>query len=67
MDRIRGRIKNGSILFVVDNPNFKKFLKIEGQLPNLNDEAIERDSWYDGMYVLTGNTKLSGGPVKRAV
>lgn len=63
LDRIKSRIKNGSILSVVDNPNFKKFLKIEGKLPKLNPEAVERDTWYDGMYVLTSNTKMSGSQI----
>ena len=63
LDRIRARIKNGSILSVVDNANFKKFLKIEGKLPKLNPEAVERDALYDGMYVLTTNTKLAGSQI----
>ena len=45
----------------MDNANYKKFLKIQGPTPKLDPEAIERDASYDGMYVLTSNTKLSGG------
>lgn len=63
LDRIRARIKNGSILSVVDNTNYKKFLKIEGKLPKLNPEAVERDMLYDGMYVLTSNTKLKAAQI----
>jgi len=58
--RIREKIKDGSILSVVDNANYKKFLKIKGEKPRLDPEQIERDESYDGLYVLTTNTKLSG-------
>lgn len=63
LDRIRKKIKDGSILSIVDNANYKKFLKIEGPTPKIDPEAIERDATYDGMYVLTSNTKLSPGVV----
>ena len=60
LERIKSKIKDGSILSVVDNPNYKKFLKIKGEKPTLDPEQIERDASYDGLYVLTSNTKLSG-------
>lgn len=60
LERIKKKIKDGTILSVVDNPNYKKFLKIRGEKPKLDPEQIERDTWYDGLYVLTSNTKLSG-------
>lgn len=63
LDRIRTKIKDGSILSVIDNANYKKFLKIQGPTPKIDPEAIERDSAYDGMYVLTSNTKLSGSQI----
>jgi transposase len=63
LDRIRSKIKDGSILSVVDNPHYKRFLKIQGKAPKLDLEAIERDATYDGMYVLTSNTKLTGSQI----
>jgi transposase len=60
LDRIKKKIKDGSILSVIDNANYKKFLKIRGDKPKLDPEQIERDKNYDGLYVLTSNTKLSG-------
>jgi len=61
LERIRAKIKDGSILSVVDNANYKKFLKIKGEKPKLDPEAIERDASYDGLYVITSNTKLASG------
>ncbi len=60
LERIQAKIKDGSILSIVDNANYKKFLKIEGKKPKLDPEQVERDEWYDGVYVLTSNTKLKG-------
>jgi transposase len=60
LERITAKIKDGSILSIVDNANYKKFLKIEGKKPKLDPEQVERDEWYDGVYVLTTNTKLKG-------
>lgn len=60
LEKIRKKIKDGSILSVVDNPHYKKFLKIKGEKPKLDLEQIERDAMYDGLYVLTSNTKMKG-------
>lgn len=60
LERIQAKVKDGSILSIVDNANYKKFLKIEGKKPTLDPEQVERDEWYDGVYVLTSNTKLKG-------
>jgi hypothetical protein len=50
LDRIRKKIKDGTILSVVDNANYKKFLKIQGPTPKIDPEAIERDQAYDGLF-----------------
>ena len=60
LEKIRKKIKDGSILSVVDNPHYKKFLKIKGEKPKLDLEQVERDAMYDGLYVLTSNTKMKG-------
>ena len=66
LEKLKLKIKDGSILSVVDNPNYKKFLKIKGDKPKLDPQAVERDAEYDGMYVLTSNTKLKGLAVVQA-
>lgn len=66
LERIAAKIKDGSILSVVDNPNYKKFLKIKGEKPKLDPELVERDQAYDGLYVLTSNTKLKGAELINA-
>lgn len=60
LEKIRAKIKDGSILSVIDNANYKKFLKIKGEKPRLDPEQVERDQTYDGLYVLTSNTKFKG-------
>jgi transposase len=58
LERIREKITNGNILSVVDNQSYKRFLKIEGKKPEIDKEKVERDEQYDGVFVLTSNTKL---------
>jgi len=66
LERIRAKIKDGTILSLVDNPNYKKFLKIKGEKPKLDPEQIERDQAYDGLYVLTSNTNFKGKEIIEA-
>jgi transposase len=61
--RIQERIKNGSILSVVSNSDYKKFLKIQGQKPSLDLEKVEADAIFDGIFILTTNTKLKAGDI----
>ena len=56
--RIQDRIKNGTILSVVSNADYKKFLKIEGKNPILDIEKIQADALYDGIFILTTNTRF---------
>ncbi len=63
LTRIQDKIKNGTILTVISNADYKKFLKIEGKKPSLDIEKIEADALYDGIFILTTNTKLPPGEV----
>ena len=63
LTRIQEKIKNGTILTVVSNADYKKFLKIEGKKPSLDIEKIEADALYDGIFILTTNTKFTPGEI----
>ena len=63
LTRIQEKIKNRTILTVVSNANYKKFLKIEGKKPSLDIEKIEADALYDGIFILTTNTKFTPGEI----
>lgn len=58
LERIREKITAGNILSIVDNQSYKRFLKIQGSKPEIDNEKVERDEQYDGIFVLTSNTKL---------
>lgn len=63
LTKIQEKIKNGTILTVVSNADYKKFLKIEGKKPSLDIEKIEADALYDGIFILTTNTKFTPGEI----
>ena len=63
IERIQEKIKNGTILSVVSNGDYKKFLKIEGKKPRLDLDKIKADALYDWVFILTTNTKLLAGDV----
>ena len=63
LTRIQEKIKNRTILTVVSNANYKKFLKIEGKKPSLDIEKIDADALYDGIFILTTNTKFTPGEI----
>jgi len=44
----------------ITKKEYKQFLNISGKKPSIDEEKIKRDELYDGVYVLTSNTHLSG-------
>ena len=59
LERIQKKITDKStIMSVVENPHYKRFLKIIGQNPKIDPEKVKKDALYDGVYVLTSNTNL---------
>jgi transposase len=48
---------------LVTNKDYRRFVKIEGKKPVIDKEKIEQDKLYDGMYVITSNTNLTGPEV----
>ena len=61
IERIKEKIKYaGDVKVLIGNPDYKKFLKITGKKPELDESRVESDALYDGVYVLTSNTKMNG-------
>jgi transposase len=58
LQRIRERIKSGDIRTIVTNGDFKRFLRIAGEKPTIDNEAVKRDETYDGIFVISSNTKM---------
>lgn len=59
LERLQKKITDKStILSIVENQNYKRFLKIVGQNPKIDYEKVKKDALYDGVYVLTSNTNL---------
>ena len=58
IERIKEKIDGKSISSVITNPQYKKFLKIHGQNPRIDQSKVKQDELYDGVYVLTTNTEL---------
>ena len=61
--RIQEKIKNATILSVVSNADYKKFLKIQGKTPILDQEKVKADALFDGIFILSTNTKLKAGEI----
>ncbi|MEZ4744223.1 MAG: IS1634 family transposase [Bdellovibrionota bacterium] len=59
LDRIKDKLKNASIKSIVSNKDYKKYLKIEGETPTLDQQKINADSVFDGVFVLTTNTSIT--------
>ena len=66
LEKIRGKIKSGKFLSIIENQDYIRFLDIEGKAPKLSDDKIKRDELYDGVFVLTSNTKLKGRQIIEA-
>ena len=72
--RIQEKIRNGTILSIVSSSDYKKFLKIKGEKPSpdpflqngvmtIDQEKIKADALFDGIFILTTNTKLKAKEV----
>ena len=48
------------VKIAITKKEYKQFLKISGKKPFIDEEKVKRDELYDGVYVLTSNTKLNG-------
>lgn len=64
LERLQKKITDKStIMSVIENSNYKRFLKIVGQNPKIDHEKVKRDELYDGVYVLTSNTNLPANQI----
>lgn len=59
LEKLEKKIKNGNLSSIVDNAHYKRYLRIRGEKPVVDEEKVKRDEMYDGMFVLTTNTNLS--------
>lgn len=59
--RLREKIKGSSVKQLISNPQHRKFIKLndEKTKASIDEEKIKEDALYDGVFVLTTNTKLS--------
>ena len=48
---------------MVSNTDYKKFLKIQGSNPTLDLDKIKADALFDGIFILSTNTKLKAGDI----
>jgi transposase len=58
LEKIKDKIKGGTIKSIVSNKDYKKFLNIEGKDPVLDQKKVDADAVFDGVFILTTNTKL---------
>ncbi len=63
---IKDRIKSKRIESIVSNKDYKKFLTIKGEAPELCKKKIAKDELFDGVFVLTSNAVLSAPQVVEA-
>jgi transposase len=59
LERLERKIQSGKLSSVIDNSYYKRFLILRGQAPSIDWDKVQRDAEYDGMFVLTTNTRLS--------
>jgi transposase len=58
VDRLKQKIIGKTIQSVVSNPDYKRFLKIDGKSPQIDQAKVSKDELYDGVFVLTTNTDI---------
>jgi transposase len=63
VEELKEKTKNGTIYSVITNANFKRYLDIEGKDPKLCKKKVESDELYDGVFVITSNTKLDANQI----
>jgi transposase len=66
LDRLKKKIGTGKLASLIGNKYYKRFLRIRGEKPTIDEEKVARDAQYDGMFVLTSNTSLSAPEVVMA-
>lgn len=59
--RLREKIQGKTVKQLISNPSYKKFIKLNDDKTkaSIDEDKIKEDAMYDGIFVLTTNTKLS--------
>ncbi len=63
IEKLRKKLKGAKLKSLIGNLDYKKFLKIKGEKPSIDEEKVKQDELYDGVYVLTSNTKMLPGEI----
>jgi len=67
IEQLNKRITHDGIKSLIGNSAYRKFLKIEGPKPGIDQQAIKDEEMYDGKYViLTNNQEMSSAEVALA-
>jgi transposase len=66
IEELKEKTKNGTIHTIVSNINYKRYLDIEGKDPKISKKKVDLDELYDGVFVITSNTKLSPNQIVKS-
>ncbi len=66
IEELKQKTKKGTIQSLISNQNYKRYLKIEGEDPKICKKKVELDELYDGVFVITSNTKLSANQIVKS-
>jgi transposase len=59
LERLDKKVQSGKLSSVIDNKHYKRYLRLQGDAPAIDWDKVNRDAEYDGVFVLTTNTRLS--------
>jgi len=66
LDKIREKLKAGGVKAMISNRGYKRFLKVRGQVAEIDEEKARKDARLDGKFVLYTNTTLATDEVAQA-
>ena len=58
IEQINEKLKSKDVKSLISNSSFKKFITIDAKAPKLDLQKVKDDAIYDGVFVITSNTKL---------
>ena len=66
VEELKQKTKKGTIHSIISNQNYKRYLDIEGKDPKICKNKVELDELYDGVFVITSNTKLGANQIVKS-
>lgn len=66
VEKLRRKLAHGGVGDLVQNRDFRRFLKVEPGSAKLDEEKIKADAKFDGIYVLRTTTALDAAEVAEA-